>query len=387
MSYQKIIFIFGLLCIAPPLTAELASTPVAPPVAAKSYILQDFHSGHVITELNADAQLEPASMTKIMTAYVVFRAIRNGDLALHDQVKISKKAWSNPGIAGWMNKGSRMFVDVGSSVSVEDLLRGLIVQSGNDAAIALAEHLYGSEEQFVLQMNLVAAELGMTNTKFQNSTGWPAKDHYSSARDIATLSQELIRDHPELYKIFSEKRFSYNNIMQNNYNTLLWKDDSVDGIKTGTTHSAGYCLAASAQRGGMRLITVVMGASGSNARIKYSQRLLNHGFRNYETHQLFTSNAVLKDIRVWKGDVESLRLGLEDSLYITIPKGQYDKLKSVMQVRKAVFAPVTLGERMGILNLYLDEQLIEERQLVALDAIRRGNIIQRMADHITFYLQ
>lgn len=379
-------FALLLLIIPPACPAANAPVPAAPAIVAKAYILLDFNSGSVIAEENADERLEPASVTKIMTAYVVFDAIHHGELAPGEMVRISKKAWRNPGVADWM-KGSRMFAEVNSQVSVNDLLHGLVIQSGNDAAIALAEHLYGTEGGFVQKMNATAEKLGMRNTHFQNSTGWPAAEHYSSARDLATLARALIHDFPDMYKLFSEKQFTFNNITQANRNALLWKDDSVDGIKTGGTQSAGYCLAASAERDGMRLISVMLGAESPDARTKYSQQILNYGFRFYETYHLFDGGHALRDARVWKGDADNLQLGIRDDLYVTIPRGDYGNLKSIMNVRKSIFAPINTGEVMGYLDVYLGEKLLRRQDLIALQTVARGNFLQRLVDQIAYLLQ
>lgn len=368
------------------LQADAVPIPAPPALGAEAYVLQDFHSGKVIVEQNADERIEPASITKIMTAYVVFKEIRAGRLSLKDKAKISVKAWRNPGVKGWM-EGSRMFAEVNSEVGISDLLRGLIVQSGNDAAIALAEHIAGTEAAFVDRMNYEVTELGLSNTHYQNATGWPASEHYTSARDIATLARALIRDFPEMYRIYSEKSFTYNHIPQRNRNRLLWKDDSVDGIKTGHTKSAGYCLAASAERSGMRLISVVMGASGHDARIKYSQSLLNYGFRFFETQRLFEAGVALKETRVWKGDEDYLGIGSFSDIYVTFPRGQYQNLKPVLNIRKSIDAPVNKGDEVGRLDVFLDQQLITQTPLIALHKIERGNIFQRIADQVAYLLQ
>ncbi len=382
------VFIIWLLLVnwAQQTVADTAAVPAAPSIAAKSYILLDFHSGEVLAEKNADQQLEPASITKIMTAYLVFGAIRRGELALADQVKISEKAWKNPGVRGWM-KGSRMFADVNSMVRVEDLLRGLIVQSGNDASMALAEHLAGSEEAFAERMNLAAKQLGMQNSQFKNGTGWPMKGHYSSARDIALLSRALIKDFPDLYKLFSEQTFTYNKIKQPNRNDLLVRDESVDGIKTGFTQSARYCVAISAARNDMRLISVIMGAESDKSRFQASSKLLNYGFRFYETHRLFTAGDVLKEVRIWKGDSDKLKLGLYDDVYITIPRGQYSNLKPLLKIKKSIFAPIQKQDTIGTMQVQLDGQAIYEDSLIALDNVAEGNLLQRFSDHVMYLLQ
>ena len=263
---------------------SLAATPVpkAPAVGAKGYLLEDFHSGQSIAEKNADQPMEPASITKLMTAYVVFTEIRNGSLGLSDKVRISEKAWRT--------EGSRMFVEVNTQVSVAELLKGMIIQSGNDATVALAEQIAGTEDSFAALMNHHAKELGMTKSNFVNSTGLPHKDHYTTARDIARISRAMIEEFPEYYQWYSEREFTYNEITQYNRNKLLWRDESVDGLKTGHTESAGYCLVTSAERDGMRLISVVLGTKSEEARADATQSLLNYGFRFFETHKLYDAD-------------------------------------------------------------------------------------------------
>lgn len=385
--YSRLLLTVFFICFIPGVRAA-GSVPVpAPPeLAASAYILQDFYSGEIIAEKNADMRVEPASITKIMTAYVVFDAIRSGRLSLDDQALISEKAWRNPEFPGW-SQGSRMFADVNTKVKIADLLRGLIIQSGNDASVALAEHIGGTEAAFVDIMNAYAERLGLENTHYRNSTGWPVEGHYTTARDIATLSRALIRDFPELYQLFSEKRFTYNNISQSNRNTLLWKDASVDGVKTGHTQSAGYCLVASAERDGMRLVGAVMGTADDDARIKYAQSLLNYGFSFFETDKLFAANDGLKDVRVWKGGAESVKVGLADDLYVTIPRGEYDNLKSTVNIKRSVFAPVEQHEEVGQLVVELNGETIREAPLITLDAVGRGNIVRRVIDHIVYMFE
>lgn len=388
ISPKLILTVFA--CFIPGLQAASFSgavpVPAPPELAASAYILQDFHSGDVIAENNADMRIEPASITKIMTTYVVFDAIRSGKLSLDDKALISEKAWRNSEVTGWL-QGSRMFADVNTKVGIADLLRGLIVQSGNDASVALAEHVGGTEAAFVDIMNAYVKKLGLTNTHYLNSTGWPVEGQYTTARDIAMLSRALIRDFPQLYEMYSEKRFTYNNISQSNRNTLLWKDDSVDGIKTGHTESAGYCLAASAERNGMRLLSVVMGAADNDARVKYTQSLLNYGFRFFETAKLFTANDSLNNARVWKGGIDSVGVGLAKDLYITIPRGEYDNLKSTMNIKRSIFAPVAQHEVLGQLVVELNGEIVREEPLIAFDAVERGNVLQRVIDHVVYMLQ
>ena len=267
--------------------------PPAPSIAAKSFILLDFNSDKILAEENADIKLSPASLTKIMTVYVIFRELSNGHLTLDEKVTISKKAWKTP--------GSRMFVEVNKKISIEDLLKGVIIQSGNDASVALAEHVAGDEETFAAMMNQHAERLGMLDSHFENSMGLPSENHFTTARDLAKLTTAVIKEFPEYYRWDSEKDFTFNNITQSNRNLLLWRDKSVDGVKTGYTEDAGYCMVASAKREQMRLISVVMGTANANARANESQSLLNYGFRFFETHRLYEANKALSEPRIWKG--------------------------------------------------------------------------------------
>jgi D-alanyl-D-alanine carboxypeptidase (penicillin-binding protein 5/6) len=359
-------------------TAELP-IPKAPSTGAKSFVIQDFNSGRIIAEENADAPVEPASITKMMTAHIVFNELASGNLALSDMVTISEKAWRTP--------GSRMFVEVGKQVSVEDLLLGLIIQSGNDATVALAEHIAGSEETFAALMNRHAEEIGLTGSHFMNSTGLPDEKHYMTARDIARLAALTIEQYPEYYKWYSQKDFTFNEITQYNRNKLLWQDDSVDGIKTGHTESAGYCLATSALKDGMRLITVVLGTSSENARIEASQALLNYGFRFFETHKLYDAGTPLTTTRIWKGATETATLGLDKALYVTIPRGQYKSLDASMSINNRVIAPVAAGQDLGTVQVKLGEEIVAEQQLISLNAIDEGSIWQRVMDEALLYFE
>ena len=353
--------------------SEPVPLPAAPKLAARSWILVDHNSNHVLAEYEADKKIEPASITKIMTSYVVYKALRDGIIDTNDRVQISEKAWRM--------KGSRMFIEVGREVPLGDLIKGLVIQSGNDAAVALAEHVAGTEDAFVDQMNITARSLGMENTQFQNATGWPTDGHYTTARDISLLSSNLIRDFPEHYALNSQKEYEFNNIIQSNRNRLLWRDDSVDGIKTGHTDAAGYCLAASARRGDMRLISVVMGADSENARVKYSQTLLNYGFRYYESHKLYSRKEMLQEVRVWKGDSEALTLGPRDDVYVAIPRGQYSKLKSSLEgVPVPLEAPIQQGVQLGTIEVTLHDKVLAQIPAVALEQIGEGSFISKMAD-------
>lgn len=351
-----------------------AATPAAPKIAGTAYILQDFHSGQVLASLLPDNQIEPASLTKMMSSYVIDQELKQGNIKLTDQVRVSKKAWQMG--------GSRMFIEVDTQVSVEDLMKGIIIQSGNDATVAMAEYIAGSEDAFVSLMNNYAKQLGMKNTHFMNATGLPHKDHYTSARDLAILSSALIRDFPEHYALYAEKEFTYNNIRQFNRNKLLWQDKFVDGIKTGHTEAAGYCLAASAKRGDMRLISVVVGTKSENARSSESQKLLTYGFRFFETHKLYSAGQSLSDARVWKGETEATQLGLVDDLYVTIPRGTYDQLKATMSIDQKIVAPVEQGKVYGQVNLSLEDNLIEQRDLIALKSVEEGGFVGGIIDEI-----
>ena len=353
-----------------------ASMPVpAPPqVAAKNYLLIDFDSGRILAEKDADIQIEPASITKLMTSYVVYSEMEAGRLSLDEEVLISEKAWRMG--------GSRMYLDVNSKVSVELLLKGLIIQSGNDASVALAEHVAGSEDAFVDMMNQYAANMGMDNTYYKNSTGWPDVEHLTSARDIATLAEAFIKDFPEHYKGYSEKVFTYNKIKQYNRNKLLWRDKTVDGLKTGHTESAGYCLVASAKRADMRLISVVLGTASESARASVSQSLLNYGFRFYETHKLYAAGESLSESRVWKGDKETVALGLANDLYVTIPRGSYKKMDALMDVDANITAPLKKGSHLGEVRITLNDEELSNMPLVSLQRVEEGSIFQIAKDYI-----
>ena len=348
--------------------------PAAPQVAADNYLLLDYHSGQVLAEQDADLQIEPASITKLMTAYVVYNEIIAGRLGMQDIVTISEKAWRMG--------GSRMYIEVGTKVSVEDLLKGLIIQSGNDASVALAEHVAGTEDAFVELMNQYALKLGMTSTHFMNSTGWPDSQHLTSARDIATLAAAVIRDHPEHYSWYAVKEFTYNNIKQYNRNKLLWSDKTVDGLKTGHTESAGYCLVSSAKRGDMRLIAVVLNTKSEKARASVSQSLLNYGFRFYETHKLYTAGEILNRSRIWQGETDEVSLGLLQDMFVTIPRGAYKSLDATLDVDANIEAPLRKGAQVGVVRVMLNEEEIDKVPLVALENIDEGNLFRVLKDYV-----
>ena len=363
----------ALLLTAPGLAVALP-IPAPPSLSARSYILADADSNHVIAEKEADTPVEPASITKIMTGYLVFQALAEGLISLEDKVLISARA----GHTG----GSKMFIETGSLVPVEDLIKGMIIQSGNDATIALAEHVAGTEEAFVDLMNAQAAELGMKHTHFMNATGLPDPNHYSTARDILKLTRALIRDFPQEYRWYSQKSFTWSGIKQSNRNKLLWQDKRVDGVKTGHTESAGFCLVSSAVDHSMRLISVVLGTKSNQARIRQSQALLNYGFRFFETRRLYKQGEKLAETRIWKGAVEQLPLGIEKDIYVTYPRRQGDQLSARIDRPKLLEAPVKKGDPLGKLTVSLDGTILSEAPLVALEDVPEGGFFTRIRDSI-----
>ena len=357
----------------------VAVVPPPPEIEATSYLIADANSGAYLVEENIDQRVEPASLTKMMTAYVVASQISGGHIAMTDQVTVSEKAWRMG--------GSRMFIEVGKKVSVEDLLKGVIIQSGNDASVALAEHVSGTEEAFADLMNRYGAELGMKDTHYTNSSGWPHEEHYTTARDLATLARALIRDHPDIYAMHAIREFTYNNIKQPNRNRLLWKDASVDGIKTGHTESAGYCLVASSLRDGVRLISVVMGTEGTRARTGATQALLNYSYRFYETRKLFAAGETVTTVKVWKGERDSIDLVVEDELVLTLQRGQFDQLQTVMTAGEKLVAPISAGKELGRLDLLLDDTVLASSPLVAQGEVVKGSFFVQLRDHIKMHLR
>ncbi len=355
-------------------SAQAAPVPSPPKLAATSYLLVDAHSGRILAQKAIDKKVEPASITKMMTAYVVYKEIENGRLSLDEEVNISKKAWRM--------KGSKMFIEVGKKVKVEDLMKGLIIQSGNDATVALAEHIAGSESTFADYMNQYAQQLGMTNTNYVNATGWPHKDHVTTAVDLVKLASALINEFPEHYAWYKEKEYTFNGIKQYNRNKLLWRDKSVDGIKTGHTESAGYCLVSSAIRNDMRLIAVVLGTKSEKARSDVSQSLLSYGFRFFESNKLYSAGEALNTARIWKGASEQLNLGLEQDLFVTIPRGQYKNLEPVMEIDAGIEAPVKKGQKLGMVSVKLEGKELVSLPLIALHSIDKGSLWQRSKDQI-----
>lgn len=353
--------------------------PSSPKIKAEGYILVDFNSGQVMAEKNADKRMEPASLTKMMSSYVVAYEIENREIDLDDQVLVSKKAWRM--------KGSRMFIEVGKKIPLLHLLKGMIVQSGNDATIALAEHVAKSEKTFVVMMNNHARRLGMRDTHFQNATGLPGKNHYTTPRDMAKLGNALIRDFPNHYEYYSIKSFLHNKINQKNRNKLLWNNKFVDGIKTGHTKSAGYCLVGSALKDNMRITSVVLGTKSKKARIAESDKLISYGFRFFETHRLYAAFEPLTNVRIWKGDLEQLPIGLSQDLYITIPKGQYKNLAAQMNINAEIIAPAKKGQKFGELNIKLGSTEYARRELISLADVVPATFWRSLLDAIRMSLK
>jgi D-alanyl-D-alanine carboxypeptidase (penicillin-binding protein 5/6) len=357
--------------------AHAQAIPPAPQAPVRGYVLMDYQSGNILAEMNSNERMEPASITKLMTGYVIYQALKSGKIRLEDPVTISEKAWRT--------QGSKMFIQVGSQVSVEDLLMGMVVQSGNDATVALAEHVAGSEETFVKLMNQEAERLGLTNSHFVNTPGMPDPNHYMSARDIAVLSRAIIREFPEHYARYSVGSFKYNNIEQQNRNELLLKDPSVDGIKTGHTQSAGYCLAASAKRDDTRLISVVLGAQKMRERFQATQTLLNYGFSFFESRKLYDPSAPIVTARIWKGEDSELPLGVTQGLYVTVPKGQAPQVSTTTTVQPTIIAPVQKDQPFGEIVVKLGEQEVSRTPLVALKDVPESGWFGRMIDAILMF--
>ncbi len=369
---------------APVPAADTAPVAIPPAPASKgaAWLVMDFISGQVLAGENIDAPRAPASITKVMTSYVVAAELASGKIKKDDEVFISEKAWREGG-AG--TSGSFSGLDVNSKVKLADVLTGMIVQSGNDASIALAEHTAGSEQAFADLMNNYAKKLGMSNTNFVNSHGLDAEGHVSTARDIAMLGRALIRDFPEHYKLYSMREFTYNGITQHNRNNLLWKDASVDGIKTGHTDSAGYCLVASAKRGDQRLVSVVLGIEGSRnegfrSRENDNLALLNWGFRFFETHSIYEADAKVADQKLWKGQANNIALGVAQPVRVTIPRGRYAALKPSIDIPKQLIAPINKGQQIGMLRIMLDDKPVVEQPIVALADVAQAGFFGRMYD-------
>ncbi|WP_372609256.1 D-alanyl-D-alanine carboxypeptidase family protein [Halomonas sp.] len=348
--------------------------PAPPQLAAQSWFLMDAYSGRVLAEQNPDERLPPASLTKLMTAHLVERELDRGNISPDDMVPVSEKAWRTG--------GSKMFIEVDTRVSVDDLLKGIIIVSGNDASVAMAEYLAGGEVPFSDLMNQHATRLGMHNTNFVNATGLPDENHYSSARDLALLSQHIINDYPEHYATYSEKEFSFGGIDQANRNRLLWRDPTVDGLKTGWTEVAGYCLVASAKREDMRLISVVMGTDSEEARAQETQKLLSYGFRYYETLKLYERGAVLNTPRLWGGEKNELRVGVDQNVHMTVPRARNEELSGRLDIRPDLVAPIQVGQAVGTLEVRMGDEVVGEQPLVALESIEEGGFFKRLFDQV-----
>lgn len=370
---------FLLIIVSSTVFASPVILPAPPQLSSSAYLLMDAASGKVIVEHNADDRVPPASLTKMMTAYIVSEEVEQGRVGENDLVRITDNAWKK---GGAKSGGSTMFLDPRTEVAVIDLLRGVIVQSGNDAAIALAEHLAGGETAFADVMNQQAQILGMSGTTFENATGWPAEGHLTTARDMAILARAIIHDHPEHYAIYAEKYYKYNGINQPNRNQLLFRDKSVDGLKTGHTEAAGYCLVASSIRNGMRLISVVMGTSSEEVRANESQKLLSYGFRYYSTETLYEAGEMIAEKKVWSGKSEQINLLLAKDIMVTIPRGERKNIKAETQIDAVVKAPIEAGDELGELLVKLDGGVIAKAPLVAENAVEEAGFFGRLWDSI-----
>jgi D-alanyl-D-alanine carboxypeptidase (penicillin-binding protein 5/6) len=367
-----------------PAAATPSATPVpAPPsLSARSYVLMDFESGQVLAAREPELAVEPASITKLMTSYLVAAEVAAGKAKLDDAVFISETAWRT---GGGGTDGSTSFLPVGSRAPLKDLLYGMVIQSGNDASIALAEHIAGSEETFAQMMNENGRRIGLTGTHYANATGLPAEGHLTTALDVARLGRALIRDYPEHYRTYAIKEYTINGITQHNRNTLLWRDGSVDGMKTGHTSGAGYCLAASAKRGDTRMIAVVMGTASEKVRADEAQALLNYGFRFFESHTLFAAGAKVAEPELWKGEAATAQLGVRNAAVVTIPRGSYERLKANINIPKPLLAPLGKDEPIGTLSVTLDQRVLLEQPIVPLADYPEGGFFKRLSDGIALW--
>ena len=374
---QIVVFSLALVCTAPLLAQQ---APVPPTLAAKSWLLLEMGSGQVLTAEKPDERIEPASLTKLMTAYLTFAALHKKTIALEQPITVSEKAWRTG--------GSKMFIRVDTQVTVDDLIKGMIVQSGNDACVALAEAIAGSEESFAQMMNREAKRLGMTSSSFTNATGLPDPQLYTTARDLATLADALIRDFPEEYKrYYSMKEFRYNNTTQPNRNRLLFIDSSVDGVKTGHTEAAGYCLISSALRDNRRLLAVVLGTKSDATRANESLKLLNWGFQSYDAVTLFPKEQPVATLRVWKGTQKTVKAGFDKNLMIAVPRGYADKVKSEFTPQPRLVAPITAGQQLGTLKVNIDGKLYGEYPVLAIESVGAGGFVGRTIDSVMLWFQ
>ncbi len=379
-------FISPLLLVASAPLLAASPIPSAPTLAASSYILMDANSGRILVESNAHQPLPPASLTKLMTAFVAENELAAGNISATEEVLVSEKAWKMG--------GSTMFIEVGERVAVEELLKGIIIVSGNDASVAIAEHIAGSEGAFAELMNSTANELGMTNTRFVNASGWPAEGHYTTAADLAVLARATIYQHPDRYGIYAEKYYQYGVDKktgkplrkQPNRNRLLWSNSAVDGLKTGHTEEAGYCLVTSASQDGRRLISVVMGAKSEKSRASETQKLLTYGFRFFENALVKRGGEALQTPRVWKGVTDKVAVGVSEDIMVTIPRGQSKNLSAVMELNPTLEAPLKQGQVLGEVKVLLGEELIETVPVVALQAVESGGFFRRLWDSILLFV-
>ncbi|MBD9396280.1 D-alanyl-D-alanine carboxypeptidase family protein [Pseudomonas sp. PDM11] len=381
-SFAQRIFLSLTLLGASSAWANQAPLPAPPQLAAKSYVLMDGASGNILVENNGDERLPPASLTKLMTAYIATLEIRNGKISEQDKVTISEHAWRTGGAA---SGGSTMFLPVNSQATVGELLHGVIIQSGNDASIAIAEHIAGSEDAFADMMNATAERLGMKNSHFMNATGLPNPEHYSSAHDMAILARAIINEDAEHYAIYSQKEFLWNNIKQPNRNLLLWRDRTVDGLKTGHTQEAGFCLVASAVRDGARMITSVFGTDSESARAAETQKLLTYGFRFFETRTFYQKGTELAQAPVWKGQTSQVKAGLAQDLTLTLPKGQLEKLQASMTLNQQITAPIAQGDVIGKVEVKMGDQVVHSADLVALETVEEGGFFRQLWDSIRLF--
>jgi D-alanyl-D-alanine carboxypeptidase (penicillin-binding protein 5/6) len=368
------------LLLAMILAATANAAPPPPSIVGKSWIVADLSSGQVLVAQKPDERFEPASLTKLMTAYLVFVALRDKKLSPGQQVPVSERAWRAP--------GSKMFIEPRRPVTVDELVRGMVVQSGNDACIALAEAVAGDEEVFVQMMNREAARLGMKNTRFMNASGLPHPQHYSTAQDLLALTSALIRDFPAEYaQYYAQKEFRYNNITQPNRNRLLWLDPSVDGVKTGHTEAAGYCLVASSRRGNRRLVSVLLGSTSESARAQESQKLLNWGYQFYDSVKLYGANDAVRSFEVWKGAAPAVRVGVASDLFVSVPKGEADRLKAELVSQQPLVAPLAKGQRVGTLRVTFEGKPVGEHAVVALEPVAEAGFIGRAWDTLRLWLK
>jgi D-alanyl-D-alanine carboxypeptidase (penicillin-binding protein 5/6) len=373
MRFSPALLLFACLAVE-------AAAPQPPSIVGKAWVLGDLSSGQVLAAQRADERFEPASLTKLMTAYVVFGALRERRLALDQRVKVSERAWKAP--------GARMFIEPRRPVTVEELIRGMVVQSGNDACIALAEAVAGSEELFARMMNRQAERLGMENTRFVNASGLPHAQHYSTAHDLYTLAAALIRDFPDEYaQYYSQKEFRYNGIPQMNRNRLLWIDPSVDGVKTGQTEAAGYCLIASSRRGGRRLLSVLLGSTSEATRAQESLKLLNWGYQFFDSVKLYAGGAAMRSLDVWKGAARKVEVGVGADLFVTVPKGEAERLKAELVAQQPLVAPLAKGERVGMLRVTHDGRPFGEYPLVTLEPVAMAGFLRRTWDTLRLWLK